>query len=472
MADVYVQASGPWSDIANTFGGIIPGPGDTVFTNGFALTVDVPAEVGTIDSNSPLIILPEIGVRKANLNIRIDRYTLAFAPGQTFELIGEITIFETLTNTFTPHALSTGGDITSRMIIRGNLFSLVTAHHFSLSSNRYDIYGNISGVSGGGGWSTLSASGSPILNLYGDFIQPTGNTSRIGFSNSGGGDFYFHGTVFGNAGTCIRNTNVTAKIYVWEIVAPANSGICAESTVASNPIRITRIVDLGAGCRFFGTNCVFSDYFGSISFSATKEGGIPVTMVDPATLGDSPDESDVRFDVVYNFGDRKGTCHVPPPAATATGVPVDHALGTAILTKQNVQAAVFGDGIRRINLSANFGGSGVRGVNFQIDGSVVRTSTNSAGTAKLNVDPNQEYTIRVIPPVGFSSVADLVVPVQGDDVNVNIVLTLALPTIIPPAGTCALTVRVADEGGVSLTGVPVWAKLPAGYSVKAETLSL
>jgi hypothetical protein len=52
MADVYVQASGPWSDIANTFGGITPGPGDTVFTNGFALTVDVPAEVGTIDSNS------------------------------------------------------------------------------------------------------------------------------------------------------------------------------------------------------------------------------------------------------------------------------------------------------------------------------------------------------------------------------------------------------------------------------------
>jgi len=57
-----------------------------------------------------------------------------------------------------------------------------------------------------------------------------------------------------------------------------------------------------------------------------------------ATLGlrvnieeELPAESDVRKDVYYYFGAKKGTCAVPEPAKVKAGVAVDHTIGTLII---------------------------------------------------------------------------------------------------------------------------------------------
>jgi hypothetical protein len=75
--------------------------------------------------------------------------------------------------------------------------------------------------------------------------------------------------------------------------------------------------------------------------------GTYVDMVtgDNAPLG--PATGDVRFGVSYGGG-QVGSCHVPPAASVAYGVPVDNTTGTAALDTAAIAAAVWGAAARTI----------------------------------------------------------------------------------------------------------------------------
>jgi len=55
---------------------------------------------------------------------------------------------------------------------------------------------------------------------------------------------------------------------------------------------------------------------------------------------DYPLTTNVRSGVTYDFGGKVGTCVIPPAAAVALGVPVDHTTGTAMLSPADVWAHV------------------------------------------------------------------------------------------------------------------------------------
>jgi hypothetical protein len=114
----------------------------------------------------------------------------------------------------------------------------------------------------------------------------------------------------------------------------------------------------------------------------------------------------------------------------------------------------------------------VPGVQFQIVGvaGTYRTS-GSNGRTTIDLDPGT-YTLRVTAPNGYATVADREIQIVDADVTATIDLVSSLPSIVPPAGTCAFTVRVASQADSNLVGIPVSARLPKGYVVTADTLNI
>lgn len=66
-----------------------------------------------------------------------------------------------------------------------------------------------------------------------------------------------------------------------------------------------------------------------------------VHFEDPDLNGDYPTEANVRLNTTYAGGSRTGSLAVPNPASVAYGTPTDATVGTAVLTAENVAAAVW-----------------------------------------------------------------------------------------------------------------------------------
>lgn len=122
-----------------------------------------------------------------------------------------------------------------------------------------------------------------------------------------------------------------------------------------------------------------------------------------------------------------------------------------------------------LTIQTSSGGEPISGVSLRIASRTLHTDT--AGRASLPLNPGT-YALRIIPPSGFADEADREIVIGDSEVTEPIELTSLIAVIIPPPGTCALTVQVADQSGVPLEGVPVSGKLPKGYLVNVDTLNL
>ncbi len=69
-------------------------------------------------------------------------------------------------------------------------------------------------------------------------------------------------------------------------------------------------------------------------------GGTTKTLADPATFADSPVPADVRAGTEYNYGNNVGTCAVPLPSQVSAGTAVDDAIGTAVITEDQLYAVL------------------------------------------------------------------------------------------------------------------------------------
>jgi hypothetical protein len=208
---------------------------------------------------------------------------------------------------------------------------------------------------------------------------------------------------------------------------------------------------------------------------AIDPGGPVKILGTPELLGDPPEESDVRDQVVYAFGNREGTLKVPTAAQTAKDVPVDDTFGEAILTEQAVRDAIGGGigggGAVSITITATLNGDGVPGVTFQVVGTVVSARTNTLGIAVLSVDPNETYTIRTIVPLAFEAVADQDVEVVAADVAVAVALASSIPLTPPADGMCNVSLFARKQiGGLPFEGVVIEARPITGLFAAGSSL--
>jgi hypothetical protein len=111
-----------------------------------------------------------------------------------------------------------------------------------------------------------------------------------------------------------------------------------------------------------------------------------------------------------------------------------------------------GDGIYAITLVAASSGGNVPGTTFSIVGTVTNVTTNSGGTAVLNLNAGT-YTLRTTTPPGYQSVADSSLVVSADaTVTKTLVATSYAPTTAPG---CTVTIPVRSQYTTALAGVDV-----------------
>jgi hypothetical protein len=111
-----------------------------------------------------------------------------------------------------------------------------------------------------------------------------------------------------------------------------------------------------------------------------------------------------------------------------------------------------GDGIYAITLVAASSGGNVPGTTFSIVGTVTNATTNSGGTAVLNLNAGT-YTLRTTTPPGYQSVADSSLVVSADaTVTKTLVATSYTPTTAPG---CTVTIPVRSQYTTALAGVDV-----------------
>jgi hypothetical protein len=114
--------------------------------------------------------------------------------------------------------------------------------------------------------------------------------------------------------------------------------------------------------------------------------------------------------------------------------------------------AAVGDGIYAITLVAASSGGNVPGTTFSIVGTVTNVTTNSGGTAVLNLNAGT-YTLRTTTPPGYQSVADSSLVVSADaTVTKTLVATSYTPTTAPG---CTVTIPVRSQYTTALAGVDV-----------------
>jgi hypothetical protein len=111
-----------------------------------------------------------------------------------------------------------------------------------------------------------------------------------------------------------------------------------------------------------------------------------------------------------------------------------------------------GDGIYAITLVAASSGGNVPGTTFSIVGTVTNVTTNSGGTAVLNLNAGT-YTLRTTTPPGYQGVADSSLVVSADaTVTKTLVATSYTPTTAPG---CTVTIPVRSQYTTALAGVDV-----------------
>ena len=119
---------------------------------------------------------------------------------------------------------------------------------------------------------------------------------------------------------------------------------------------------------------------------------------------------------------------------------------------EEAPTAAGGDGIYAITLVAASTGGNVPGTTFSIVGTVTNVTTNSGGTATLNLNAGT-YTLRTTTPPGYQSVADSSLVVSADaTVTKTLVATSYTPTVAPG---CTVTIPVRSQYTTALAGVDV-----------------
>lgn len=192
---------------------------------------------------------------------------------------------------------------TGLVTVNGNVTGGAGSNSFGVNNGATGTVLVTGDATGGSGSTAYGANNTStgLIRVYGSAI---GNDHGLGYSTNNGtpGVFGF--------GTNIGVTQATTTVRGIRYGAKGQS-----PTAGLVQLDITNLANSSA--RFRTEPNSFTEY----------------TFGPPENIGGQPTPSDVRLGVIYNFGNRTGTCAVPPANSTAFGVPVDNTIGTAVITE-------------------------------------------------------------------------------------------------------------------------------------------
>jgi hypothetical protein len=362
MANIYaILTNSDFSLPATWFGGVVPGPGDVAFSNGNTVLVSDARTVQAVSNAAGTGI-----VAGGTFSMR-DGCNL-----QTTNAIGVIQ--GTVGSCVTTSSLGVGATAVLSASVAGS-FSTTNAVTHS-GSGTLSAIGNYTGSSVQGGSNALLISGTGTLNLTGDI--------------TGGASLSFGGTGYGINVTGAATVNITGNI-TGGSVGSGNLGLVLNN--ASCNVTLTGNMVGGPAANAFVNNGGTFTHYGICQSSAnTPAVGLGVnsqitrltgpflvgssnnitpvvalsirrTPTPPPTFwqipgangstmtelssgdrpngGNYPAPSNVVALTVYGRDNEfTGTAAMPSPSSVALNVPVGNTVGTAILTADNVRAAI------------------------------------------------------------------------------------------------------------------------------------
>ena len=407
MANVYAVSAGVWSNPARWNTGSLPTAADDVYSNGFNVTIDQDVTVLSLRNQSATGIAAGgtfvlQSNRTVNANIFAATTTcVTFTAGGTSTINGNITggtgsnthgisfssgtlIFNgdatggSGATTASGIAVSTAGTLTmignayggaggatsagvyiltstSTATITGNVFGSANAVGvYMIASSTLTLNGDTTGGSSSSIFGMHVNGTSATVTINGNAIGGTGAASD-GVRNTLAGTVIITGTVQGNTGAGARN-DVGGTMRVTAAKGSDTGTVAGLQGITSTGVTTYECTEDGAN----GTEATFG--FCKMKPAATntmtikmEDGSTVIMVVTDQVANGQPAQSDVRSGVVFDFGNKTGTCAVPLASQVVAGVAVDNTVGTAMLTAAQVKAAILDADVSTLTVSNSIG---------------------------------------------------------------------------------------------------------------------
>ncbi|MGV3485951.1 MAG: beta strand repeat-containing protein [Planctomycetaceae bacterium] len=279
------------------------------------------------------------------------------------------------------------------------------------------INGNLYGGGSSSGHGSFANSSSSVT-VNGDVVG--GTSSGAGISLAANSTVTVNGTAIGNEygnGTVVNQ--------------------CPGASNSLGGVLYLRAIRSGS----YGMAGVQGTFYGIDHADAQHEvrvgpNGAALTLVPADAVGDPPAVTDVREGVAYHYDTLTGTLAVPTPAQVLVDVPTDDTVGT-------FSSGTNGVGDVQIVATCT---PVVSGVKVSIVGTGTYDHTGTSGVARLNVDPDETYTLRITAPTGYEVVGDIEVEVGSINEAVAITLVPTTYPTAPTAGICEINDYILDAG--------------------------
>jgi hypothetical protein len=143
-------------------------------------------------------------------------------------------------------------------------------------------------------------------------------------------------------------------------------------------------------------------------------------------------------------------------------------------TLRVVQPNIAGFGPYQLSFTALDNGNAVKNVQFSIVGKTAKGFTNENGVARINVDGNETYTVRVTTPTGYQTVNDITINMPNADLSQIINLQ---KLVVPDLGDelCVLQLFIKSQGTVSIlpiNGANIIARLSDCFEINNASLHI
>ena len=245
MATRWAVASGNWSSNATWNGtSSIPSNGDTVYANGFAVTINQNVNIGGANNASVNAGSFLIGSRYIITSLGSTNFTSIGASSNSVGIVFVATGVGTGTGVALQQASINTAAIASIPISAGGSFTL--ADTYTLTADIYagttagmifsanspavaSVVGNVLGSSTAGAHG-ISITGTGTLNVTGIVRGTTGGASAVGISNASSGTLNITGDVVGGTST---NTYGIANAATGVVVMVGNAGFGATSNAST-----------------------------------------------------------------------------------------------------------------------------------------------------------------------------------------------------------------------------------------------
>jgi hypothetical protein len=404
MANIFAQQSGNWSATSTWQGGVLPGPNDVAIANGFTVTVDqditvqrIRNNLGTtggffqittvgggvtrnfittngitsddVGANDILLISANGGViNLGSSSIQVfSNFSILRITGRDLEVISTGNISSTNAKALTIDTPTC--DVQFNDVSYSGSSFCVQLFASNLTGRRGKItFRNVSNSAAFGG-TTISLSGSvdcTVLNVTAS-LQTNPSSTTISVSNNAsltvlGNVTAGNGTsnaiaLNGNAGQSFIDVrgSVTASATRRAIYISNNNGAISSLRVSGPIVNsafrqaiFSPILDISGGAGVQTSWTLFNTL------------GNPVVLRSHHT--GSPEPSNVRKGVSYGPNNQiVGTMEVPAPQSVSLGVPVDGAVGSAVLSGDDVLNSEIAPGVAiktRINNIATVSSTG------------------------------------------------------------------------------------------------------------------